>query len=77
MCIFKIKSQLFTYFRVHDRLKTTVIEALCRKGAALCQLYYYNNVMTKKSDDNVLQDIDTILQQVSWFISPDSDSKVC
>lgn len=54
-----------------------MIEALCRKGAALCQLYYYNNVMTKKSDENALQDIDDILLQVACFISPDSDSKVC
>jgi len=54
-----------------------VIEALCRKGAALCQLYYFNNVMTKTTDENVLQDIDDILLQVACFISPDSDSKVC
>lgn len=59
----------------NDRLKNIVIEALCRKGAALCQLYYYNNVMTKITNENDLQDIDDILLQVACFISPDSDSK--
>jgi len=54
-----------------------VIEALCRKGAALCQLYYFNSVMTKTTDENVLKVIDEILLQVACFISPDSDSKVC
>jgi len=54
-----------------------VVEALSRKGAALCQLYYYNNVITKITNENDLQEIDDILLQVACFISPDSDSKVC
>lgn len=54
-----------------------MVEALSRKGAALCQLYYYNNVMTKIKNENDLQYIDDILLQVACYISPDSDSKVC
>jgi len=59
----------------NDRLKNNLIEALSRKGAALCQLYYYNNMNSKKKDTNDLQKIDDIWLQVTCFISPDSDSK--
>lgn len=65
------------YFRANDRLKNNVIEAFCRKGAAVCQLYYYNYVYTKKMDENELKIIDDIWVQTSRFVSPDSDSKVC
>ncbi|XP_060874087.1 tripeptidyl-peptidase 2-like [Metopolophium dirhodum] len=56
-----------------DRLKNIVVEALCRKGAAMCQLYFYKNVINKKRDKNDLQDIDDILLQVARFIPPDFD----
>lgn len=54
-----------------------MIEALSRKGAALCQLYYYHNVNSNKKQESDLKDIDEVWQQVTCFISPDSDSKVC
>jgi len=54
-----------------------VIEALSRKGAAMCQLYYYNYMDSKKQGENDLRNIDDIWLQVTCFISPDSDSKVC
>jgi hypothetical protein len=68
---------LFTYFRSNDRLKNNLIEALSRKGAALCQLYYYNYAHGIKTDSSGLREIDDIWLQVTCFISPDSDSKVC
>lgn len=77
MFIFKIKSQLFIYFRSNDRLKNNLIEALSRKGAAMCQLYYYNFMNTNIKDESYLQEIDDVWLQVICFISPDSDSKVC
>lgn len=59
----------------NDRLKNTLIEALSRKGAALCQLYYYNDMNGEKKDANDLQYIDDIWLQVACFIPPDSDIK--
>ncbi|KAF0761000.1 tripeptidyl-peptidase 2, partial [Aphis craccivora] len=59
----------------NDRLKNNLIEALSRKGAAMCQLYYYNFMNTKIKDESYLQEIDDVWLQVICFISPDSDSK--
>lgn len=71
---------LFNYFRINDRLKNNLIEALSRKGAALCQLNYHsNNLNIIKDDENdkALKTIDEIWLLVTCFISPDSDVKVC
>jgi len=57
-----------------------LIEALTRKGIALCQLNYHNNNSnTIQEDDNAkaLNAIDEIWLLVTRFISPDSDLKVC
>lgn len=55
-----------------------MIEALSRKGAALCQLYYYNSLNNIiDTTDITLQSIDDIWIQTTRFISPDSDAKVC
>lgn len=46
----------------------------------MCQLNYYNYVYQKdtiEDNDKSLQIIDDIWVQVTCFISPDSDSKVC
>lgn len=62
----------------NDRLKNNLIEALCRKGTAMCQLNYYNYVYQKdtiEDNDRSLRIIDEIWVQVTCFISPDSDSK--
>lgn len=67
-----------SYFRINDRLKNNLIEALSRKGAALCQLYCYNLLNNVTDDcDLTLQSIDDIWVQTTRFVSPDSDSKVC
>lgn len=70
---------LFEYFRVNDRLKVNVIEALCRKGAALCQLYYFHHILNKEVDEDgkALQTIDEIWVKITFYIPPDSDLKVC
>lgn len=46
----------------------------------MCQLNYYNYVYQKdtiEDNDRSLRIIDEIWVQVTCFISPDSDSKVC
>lgn len=71
---------LFEYFRANDRIKNNLVEALNRKGAALCQLYYFNHILNKEEDKDgkALQAIDDIWVEITCFVSPDSpDSKVC
>lgn len=67
------------YFRANDRLKNNLIEAISRKGAALCQLNYHSNNLNIKQDENEksLRVIDDTWLLVTRFISPESDSKVC
>lgn len=61
----------------NDRLKNNLVEAISRKGAALCQLNYHSNNLNIKEDDNEksLQVIDETWLLVTRFISPESDSK--
>lgn len=70
---------LFKYFRTNERLKNNLIEALSRKGAAMCQLYYFHHILNKEVDEDnkALQAINTVWVQITCFVSPDSDSKVC
>jgi len=55
-----------------------LIEALSRKGVALCQLHCYNSIYNKEVDNNEksLEAIDEVWRLLTCFISPDSDSKV-
>lgn len=45
----------------------------------MCQLFYFNLINGIDADEGpqILQTIDEIWVQVTCFVSPDSDSKVC
>ncbi|XP_050538045.1 tripeptidyl-peptidase 2 [Daktulosphaira vitifoliae] len=63
----------------NDRLKNNLVEALSRKGAALCQLFYFmadSKIIIESIEKNItLEIIDDVWLQVTRFISPDSDLK--
>ncbi|XP_050432154.1 tripeptidyl-peptidase 2 [Adelges cooleyi] len=73
------RTEAFKFKTANDKLKNNLVEALCRKGTALCQLYYADNKQLVESkqtlEDISLEAIDDIWLQVTRFISPDSDLK--
>lgn len=56
-----------------DKNKTYLLEALCKKGLALCEMY-----QTEEKEDKsttILEDIKNIFNDVAKFVEP-SDLKV-
>ncbi|XP_057365075.1 tripeptidyl-peptidase 2-like [Daphnia carinata] len=62
----KIKSRM-------DKNKTYLLEALCKKGLALCEMYQIEENVEKSS--TILEDIKNIFNDVAKFVDP-SDLKV-